>query len=993
MDPASPDARLSNYRLERLLGAGGMGSVYLARDLALDRPVAIKFIAPDKAADASARRRLIREARAAAALDHPNICGVHEVIDDADGRACIVMQYVEGETLAEVLRRGPLDVRQALDIAADLAAALAAAHARNIIHRDVKPQNVIITTDRRTMLLDFGIARQNEGKPAADDVTATSLTTAGMIVGTPAYMSPEQAQQLPIDGRSDLFSLGGVLFECLTGQRAFKGDTPLRLASEILQHHPPPVSSLRAGLTEQHDELCRRLLAKHPDDRFKSAEELLGALRVLKTDTGRQAVTHDSGPDPANGSSAARRFRSRRALVAMAAVIVVAAVGSWAWMKPNADFEGTPEAIALYEQGTGWVRAGAYDSGRRALQGAIDRAPGYVPAYVRLSEACVELDDLRCANEALLEIDQLVPDEARLDELHRLRVQAVRAVVLRNFPAAIDAYSKLANRTNDAGGLVDVGRAQEAAAKPLEARRSYERAIALDPSYAAAHLRRAVTLADQGESQAAFDAFSKAEELYRTGSNAEGQAEVLLRRGAFFNRLGRIPEARKAVEQALALSGPLGHREQAIRADLALSGVLGWEGRFDDAQAKAAEAVENALETGMNTIAAEGMIDLAIAWITRPQNGATPEEQRKAIIDQLTRAQQLADDREARRTSARAALQRASVLSRWGNPAEALRVAEQPLRFLRESGYRRSEATALSIISRANEVLGDYPRAREAAVAGLKLATDIGDEGEQATAYENLAGQATAVGSLPEAADYRLRTESIRRRQDDVSGLAFELTNRAELLLRLGRFREAVDLLAECETKAAKKIPAFVGRARRVQSLRALHATLTRNFASAVRESRALLTAPEGVKDVPGRLAARLLVHAEAETGGKRIPTSEPWMTEKDADGPARLELRYWELTARLSSGDAKGVLDQALATLQWKGATVSPEFEWRIAALGAAAARVVNDTNHTTTLANRATESLDRIRVSWKDAFPSYNARPDLVHLRRKAGLIDRAT
>ncbi|MDQ3421059.1 MAG: protein kinase, partial [Acidobacteriota bacterium] len=131
MDPVAPGARLSNYRLDRLIGSGGMGSVYLAQDLALDRPVAIKFIAPDKAADDASRRRLLREARAAAALDHPNICGVHEVIAEPDGRACIVMQYIEGQTLADKLRSGPLDVRLALSVATDLAAALEAAHAHN----------------------------------------------------------------------------------------------------------------------------------------------------------------------------------------------------------------------------------------------------------------------------------------------------------------------------------------------------------------------------------------------------------------------------------------------------------------------------------------------------------------------------------------------------------------------------------------------------------------------------------------------------------------------------------------------------------------------------------------------------------------------------------------------------------------------------------------------------------------------------------------------
>ena len=280
MSLGAPDARLSNYRLDRLLGSGGMGKVYLARDLALDRDVAIKFISPDKAADPSARHRLVREARAAAALEHPNICAVHEVIVEPDGRAAIVMQYVEGEMLAETLRRGPLDVRFAISVATDVANALLAAHRRNIIHRDIKPQNIIITPEKQAKILDFGVARQHEvAAPEAD--TTTLLTTPGIIVGTPAYMSPEQAQQLEIDGRSDLFSLGAVLFECLTGKRAFTGRTSIDVLGAVLHQEPPPVSSLRPELGSQLDELVARLLAKHPDDRFKSADELLGALRLL----------------------------------------------------------------------------------------------------------------------------------------------------------------------------------------------------------------------------------------------------------------------------------------------------------------------------------------------------------------------------------------------------------------------------------------------------------------------------------------------------------------------------------------------------------------------------------------------------------------------------------------------------------------------------------------------------------------------------------------
>ena len=335
MDPVSPGARLSNYRVDRLLGSGGMGSVYLARDLVLDRPVAIKFISPDKAADDSSRRRLIREARAAAALDHPNICGVHEVIVETDGRACIVMQYLEGQTLAEKLRAGPLDVRLGLSIATDVAAALAAAHSHGIIHRDVKPQNIILSAANQAKLLDFGLAVQSRvGDQAAAETTTTNLTTPGVLIGTLPYMSPEQVEQRPLDSRSDLFSLGAVLFECLTGQRPFTGRSSAEIASRILHHDPPPASSLRRDLGQQHDELCRRLLAKHPNDRFRSAEELLGALRVLTPDTHSSVVSPRSSR--AFAATGIRPFRARRAatfgavvLLALTAVALAGRPSGW----------------------------------------------------------------------------------------------------------------------------------------------------------------------------------------------------------------------------------------------------------------------------------------------------------------------------------------------------------------------------------------------------------------------------------------------------------------------------------------------------------------------------------------------------------------------------------------------------------------------------------------------------------------------------------------
>jgi serine/threonine-protein kinase len=196
------------YRLTKLLGRGGMGGMYLGADLRLKRDVAIKLLLPDKAADAEARRRLFLEAQTAATLDHPNICPVYDSGETADGRAFVVMQYVEGQTLADILSQRQIPPEEALRLVTHVADALGAAHARGLVHRDVKPANVIVTPTGQTKLLDLGIAKVVMfPAQSADASTASAMTAEGMFIGTPPYMSPEQILQRPLDGRSDRFSL------------------------------------------------------------------------------------------------------------------------------------------------------------------------------------------------------------------------------------------------------------------------------------------------------------------------------------------------------------------------------------------------------------------------------------------------------------------------------------------------------------------------------------------------------------------------------------------------------------------------------------------------------------------------------------------------------------------------------------------------------------------------------------------------------------------
>ncbi len=270
-----PGVRLGPYQLEALLGEGGMGEVFRARDTRLGRSVAIKVIRAERAQRPDFRIRFQREARATAALNHPHICTLYDVGEE-DGASYLVMEYVDGQTLAARLREGPLPLDQLLRRAIEASQALAAAHERGIIHRDLKPTNLMLTP-AGVKVLDFGLAKFTEPEASAMEATA-----AHTILGTPAYMSPEQTRDEELDPRSDLFSFGCVLYEAATGVRPFRGSSLPEILREVVSGHPPPPSSLRPELPAGWDSILMRLLAKDRDRRYQSAGDLFSALEELR---------------------------------------------------------------------------------------------------------------------------------------------------------------------------------------------------------------------------------------------------------------------------------------------------------------------------------------------------------------------------------------------------------------------------------------------------------------------------------------------------------------------------------------------------------------------------------------------------------------------------------------------------------------------------------------------------------------------------------------
>ncbi|HEX3159178.1 MAG TPA: BREX system ATP-binding domain-containing protein, partial [Gemmatimonadaceae bacterium] len=275
VEPTAAPPMHSRYRMLERLGGGGMGVVYRARDERLGRDVALKFLPPHLSADQAAKKRFMMEARAAAALEHPNICTVHEIGDTDDGQLYIVMACYEGETLDRHIARGPLAVDEAIRVTGEIARGLAKAHERGIVHRDIKPANVMVTGDGLVKVLDFGIAK----------LADVSLTQTARAVGTVAYMSPEQAFGEVVDHRTDIWSLGVVLYEMLTGVRPFRGPGEQAVLVAALTAEPEPVTSLRADVPAEMDEVIRRALAKRPAERFASVAKLLAALAACPAST------------------------------------------------------------------------------------------------------------------------------------------------------------------------------------------------------------------------------------------------------------------------------------------------------------------------------------------------------------------------------------------------------------------------------------------------------------------------------------------------------------------------------------------------------------------------------------------------------------------------------------------------------------------------------------------------------------------------------------
>jgi serine/threonine-protein kinase len=544
---------IAQYQVLELLGKGGMGEVWRARDTRLNRDVALKVLPEAFANSADRLARFQREAQVLASLNHPNIAVIYDLVE-SEGEQVLVMEMVEGETLADKLKTGALPLPESLSIALQIAEALRAAHKKGIIHRDLKPANIKIKPEGQVKVLDFGLAKQFHGAGGDTDSQAAtlkeSMTVAGAIIGTPAYMSPEQAVGEAADPRSDIFSFGAVLYEMLTGRRAFSGKTVTALFHAILTSTPASPKRLRPEVPVELDALVNRALNKERHERQQNCEQLCLELSLINT----------------NISEKPSLLKNRRAALVASALLLLLILGAIGWQVlrwRDASNTGTPagairvnpaaSSYELFQQGVAylerWDIEKNIDAALQAFNIALSKDQNYAPAYAGLGMA-------------YLAKFQNNRDRSLLDLAVQNAQQAVK----------LDSHMAISR--------VSLGRAYAERGDSSLARSELDEALILDPLNAGAY--RGLADIEQAGSN-----WAEAERLYKKALDlSPDNWDLHFILGNFYYRLARYSEAEQAYNRVINLApdSHLGYRN--------LGGVYHMQGRFADASAQYQNALQ-----------------------------------------------------------------------------------------------------------------------------------------------------------------------------------------------------------------------------------------------------------------------------------------------------------------------------------------------------------------------------------------------------------------
>jgi serine/threonine protein kinase/Tfp pilus assembly protein PilF len=992
---------LSHYRIIEKLGEGGMGVVYIAEDTLLGRRVAIKTLTAKRGQDSEHfHSRFLREARAVSALSHPHIATIYDYGETEDGEPYIVMELVKGLTLGDLILLEKLTIPRAIEIIKQVAEALAEAHHNGIIHRDIKPSNVAINERGSVKVLDFGLAKQLTIGPVSDDdperqTLLNTQTREGVILGTPMYLSPEQALGVDVDARSDLFSLGGLLYECIAGKPAFFGKNPIEICAKVMRDDPPPPSQLNPDVSRELDRITLKALAKKPDARFQTADEMIEALdsaranietqgdRTVTRLISRAIATQPTGA-LATFSDIWRRPRLSVGYVAAALVAVAALMfGIWYLTRPK-PHKPTAEAQRLYDTGANALRAGSFFQASKALGLAIRSDDQFALAHARLAEAWMELDYSDRAKDELLRVGELTPDRSLYTPVEGLYLDAITSIVRRDFPRAIAAYSEIVRVQPDQSHVyVDLGRSYEKNNQLDKAVESYVGAVNRDLQNATPFLRLGVLYGRQHKVTEANLAFDKAETIYQALGNVEGRAEVALQRGVLLNDIaGKVLEARAQLDQARDMAKIVDNQYQQIKILFQLSSVSVKEGKADQAQQYAHDAVELAQANQMESMIARGSLELGNVHLGR--GDYTDAE--KYFQQGLEAAQRYG----GRQNEARARLSLASLYIQRGETDRGLGFDEQALAFYQPGGYRTETSQALLLRGRAYKQKGDYKAALQSFQEQLKLAEQTGDQAQIAYSHGSIGGLLLVEEQY---ADARQHFEEGRVRYNSMGNQLYEgyaLMNLGSVLWRLGSRDDARKMLEQASVIAKQKGGSFTGLQAAIDLAGAQISLNEQKFAEAGAKSQQALDLA-GTQDKAVAVEGKYLLGLSQALSGRAAAGTA--LCQEASDAAAALgdplilaESQLALAEAALNASDTKRAIESALKAHAFFANAGLSESNWRAWLIAGLASQKASDRDNAQLYLKNAAEGLSSLQQKWgAEVFKAYQARPDIQLYRRQ--------
>jgi hypothetical protein len=958
------------FRIVRFIAAGGMGDVYEADDLELHERLALKTIRPEIVSRARALARFKHEVQFAKRVSHPNVCRIHDLGTHRGAAADMVfltMQLLPGETLGQRLRRdGRMSLPEALPLVVQMAEALGAAHDAGVIHRDFKPSNVMLT-GAKAVVTDFGLARSAS---AGEDAASAELTESGNLVGTPAYMAPEQLTHGELTPATDIYALGLVMYEMLTGKRPFHGVTPLDSAMKRLTESPPPPDQLVPGLDPRWGTVILRCLERDPAKRYQRTGEVIRAL----------APGAESATRTITGFMPGLIFKRPLPWVAVGVVLAATAALGGVWFlgrhRPPA------EAVRWYDEGTRALRDGTSFTAMKAFEQAVKLDGDFALAHARLAEAATELDYMDKAQSEMLRASPPAYQSYFLSAEEKLRLQAVYFTLVRDFPHAAAAYKDLAEKVGRAerpAVLVDLGRAYESGGKFPEALASYSESAQRDGQFAAAFLRRGILEGKQQQSAKATTDFDEAERLYRTGSNAEGLTEVLYQRSSLLRRLGKLAESRAPNEKALEIARATGDEYHQIRALLIMSFLSYKSGDTEGGQQQAQQAIDLARRAGIDVLAASGLVDIGNALFEKGDNAGAEPYLRNAI--------EAAKRFQAVRVQARAELALGQVLEREGRAEEALAVAKRAVDDFQEVGDKNNAATAATPVSRMLRNQGDYPAAANLFRQQLQLAEQVKDEGSVALAAQGLGTVLLLQEQYPAALASFDRSAAVSHAIANQTQEGYSIASRADALWRLGMYREAGLALKDAEA-LAQRLGGNKSLLANVYGSRADMDLSQQRFKKAEEDLRMLDSS--GKSAATEANAKRRLGLIRAATGdareGRALCEESIQQAQRAQNVSLRKNAELALAEAKLKIGDASGARTLAANLAEYFATKGQNESELRALALAAAASRGADRAGYT----EGAKTALEKLRQSLgAEAFKGFASRPDIRAILLRAGVI----